>query len=218
MKHVDLYTPWGIIGDTYCYQRKMYVFMTQYIEKLKRYGLFSYGKIIPNLSIYGVPAPYPVLNERAIRAGAGIMFALGLFSFFHAFYLNNFIFIQILVIIFFIDFLMKVVIGTQFSPISRIAEWIVRAQKPEYVGAVQKRFAWSIGLFLATTMMVLLFVFEVQGMWNLSICAVCLIFMFMESAFGVCVGCKIYGILLHFGVIKEPEYRPVCPGNVCAIE
>lgn len=188
------------------------------IIKLQQYGFFQYGRIIPGLHIHGVVAPYPVLNERAIRAGAGIMFALGVFAFFQAFYLREFLFIQIFVGVFFVDFLMKVVIGTRFSPISIIANWIVRHQAPEYVGAIQKRFAWSIGLVLSGTMLVLLFGFGVQGWPNLVICGVCLGFMFMESAFGICVGCKIYGALLARGVIAQPEVRPACAGNVCAIE
>lgn len=188
------------------------------LQTLRQYGFFTYGKLIPGLMLYGKPAPYPVLNERAIRAGAGIMFALGMFAFFHAFYLGNFFYIQILVSFFFFDFLMKVVVGIRFSPISQLAGWIVRKQAPEYVGAVQKRFAWSIGLTLATTMMLLLFVFDVRGYINLAVCGICLTFMFMESAFGICVGCKIYNGLLAAGIIKMPEHKPACAGNVCAIE
>jgi hypothetical protein len=184
----------------------------------KRYQLGEVGVVIPNLMIYGKPAPYPVLNERAIRAGAGIVFALGLFAFFQAFYLREFFYIQILVVVLFVDFFAKVVVGTRYSPISRIADLIVAGQRPEYVGAVQKRFAWSIGLVLATTMMVLIFGFGIMGLPNLVICSICLTFMFMESAFGICVGCKLYGFLLAKGIIATPEHRPACPGNVCAIE
>jgi Domain of unknown function (DUF4395) len=184
----------------------------------KRYHLGEVGVVIPNLMIYGKPAPYPVLNERAIRAGAGIVFALGLFAFFQAFYLREFFYIQILVVVLFVDFFAKVVVGTRYSPISRIADLIVAGQRPEYVGAVQKRFAWSIGLVLATTMIVLIFGFGIMGLPNLVICSICLTFMFMESAFGICVGCKLYGFLLAKGLIATPEHRPACPGNVCAIE
>ncbi|MCA9363245.1 DUF4395 family protein [Candidatus Kaiserbacteria bacterium] len=120
-------------------------------EKLKSLGFFKCGKEIPGLMIHGKAAPYPVLNERAIRAGAGIMFVLGLFAFFQAFYLREFIFIQVFVVIFFIDFFTKVIIGTKFSLISNVANWIVRKQTPEYVGAVQKRFAWTIGLVLSAS-------------------------------------------------------------------
>lgn len=188
------------------------------LESLKRHGFFQYGKTIPGLIIHGKAAPYPVLNERAIRAGAGIMFALGFFAFFQAFYLREFFFIQVFVAVFFFDFFMKVIVGTKFSPISQIANFIVRKQTPEYVGAVQKRFAWSLGLVLSGTMLVLLFGFGVQGWPNLVICSLCLTFMFMESAFGICVGCKIYNYLLRVGVLQQPEVKPACPGNVCAIE
>ncbi|MAZ30339.1 hypothetical protein CL655_03585 [bacterium] len=146
------------------------------------------------------------------------MFALGFLAFFQAFYLREFLFIQIIVVVFFFDFLMKVVVGTKFSPISQLANLIVRNQAPEYVGAVQKRFAWSIDLLLSGTMLLLLFGFGAQGLPNLLICGVCLVFMFMESAFGICVSCKIYGGLLAMGVIKQPEVRPACAGNVCSIE
>lgn len=61
-------------------------------EDLKKRGFFTYGKVIPGLMVHGKPAPYPVLNERAIRAGAGIVFAAGFFSFFQALYLGNFFF------------------------------------------------------------------------------------------------------------------------------
>ncbi|MCA9355191.1 DUF4395 domain-containing protein [Candidatus Kaiserbacteria bacterium] len=187
------------------------------IEKLKKYGFFRYGQIIPGLTIYGQPAPYPVLNERAIRAGAGIMFALGIFAFFQAFYLRDFLYIKIVVVIFFFDFLMKVVVGTKFSPITRLSDLVVRKQQPEYVGAIQKRFAWGIGLMLSGVMLLLLFVFGVQGLPNMIICGICLAFMFMETAFGICVGCKIYSALLAKGILKQQEHKPACAGNVCAI-
>lgn len=190
----------------------------RFFTTLKKWGFFTYGSIIPGLTIHGVPAPYPVLNERAIRAGAGLMFAAGFFAFFQAFYLANFLYLQSFVVLFFVDFLMKVVVGTKFSPISIIANWIVSNQAPEYVGAVQKRFAWSIGLLLSATMLMLLFVFEVRGWPNLAICGLCLTFMFAESAFGICVGCKLYNALLRLGLLKQPEYKPACPGNVCAIQ
>ena len=185
---------------------------------LKSLGLFKFGEVIPGLMIHGKPAPYPVLNERAIRAGAGMMFAAGFFAFFQALYLQDFSFLKVFVLIFFVDFFIKVIVGTKFSPISRLAALVVSGQKPEYVGAVQKRFAWSIGLILSGTIVLLLYVFEVRGVLNLSICSLCLTFMFMESAFGICVGCKIYNALMKFGVIKTPEHKPACPGNVCAIE
>ncbi len=127
------------------------------IDKLKSLGFLKYGVVIPGLVIHGKIAPYPVLNERAIRAGAGIMFALGYFAFFQAFFLRDFLYIKVFVVIFFLDFFMKVVVGTKFSPMSQLANFIVSKQAPDYVGAVQKRFAWFIGLILSSSMILMIF-------------------------------------------------------------
>ena len=193
--------------------------MTTLWQRLwRRFDSPHYAAVIPGLMIHGHPASYPVVNERAIRAGAGMMFAAGFFAFMQAFYLQDYRFIQFFVVLFLFDFTLKVFAGPKWSPVSRLAQWIVRRQTPEYVGAIQKRFAWTIGFCLASTMTLLLLVFGVIGPINLIICAVCLTFMFMESAFGMCVGCWVYQGLQHLGIIPKPVVQPACPGNVCAIE
>lgn len=52
------------------------------LSNLQKYGIGVAGATIPNLMIHGKPAPYPVVNERAVRAGAGMLFALGFFFIF----------------------------------------------------------------------------------------------------------------------------------------
>jgi hypothetical protein len=188
------------------------------MDTLKKLGFLTYGTVIPGLMLHGKPAPYPVLNERSVRAGAGIMLVIGIFSVFHAFYLSDFSYLKIAIALFFADFFIKVIVGTRFSPFAIAGDLLVRGQEPEYVGAIQKRFAWSIGLALSSVMMLLVYVFDVRGIYNLAICSLCLTFMFLESSVGFCVGCKIYGALLRYRIIKAPEHRPVCPGNVCAID
>lgn len=188
------------------------------IDTLKqKYGLFMPGKIIPGLTINGKPAPYPVLNERSVRAGAGIMLMLGMIAFGLALLANDFTVLKIVVVLFFFDFFTKVVFGPKFSLISNIANFIIRKQTPEYVGAIQKRFAWSIGLTMSSLMIGLLFVFDVRGAINLSVCLMCLTFMWFETSFGICVGCKIYYFFVKIGLIKEPEFAPACPGGACPI-
>ena len=183
-----------------------------------RDSLFRFGETIPNLTIHGKPAPYPVLNERVIRAGAGVMFVMVFFSFMQALYLREFVFLKFTVSFFFLEFFLKVVIGTRFSIVSALVRPFVANQAPEYVGAIQKRFAWSLGLAMASTMLVMLFVFETRGLANLIMCSICMALMFLESSFGICVGCKIYNFLLAKGIMKMPEHKPACPGNVCSIE
>ena len=181
-------------------------------------GLFVFGTVIPGLTIHGKPAPYPVVNEREVRAVAGMMFVMAFFSFFNALYLQNLSYLKITVVFFFIEFFLKTLIGTRFSILRPIARLFVGNQTPEYVGAIQKRFAWSLGLAMSSLMIILLFVFKTSGTPNLIMCSICMTLMFLESSFGICVGCKIYGFLVSKNIIKAPEHRPACPGNVCSID
>ena len=178
----------------------------------------TYGTIIPNLEIHGKPAPYPVVNERAIRATAGIMFLLGFFTFATIFYTKDYSLMYVVVPAFWLDFLLKSVWGPQYSFFGHIGRKIVSNQKPEYVGAIQKRFAWSLGLIMASSMIVIAMIFQIKGLLPFSICLTCLTFMWMESSLGICVGCKIYNYLLKKGVLQEPAFQPACPGGSCCIK
>lgn len=178
----------------------------------------KYGKIIPNLKINGVDANYPVINEREVRGAAGIMFLIGIISFLIILFTKNFTLLYILVPIFWLDFFLKTVFQPHYSIFGYISGLIVKKQTPEYVGVIQKRFAWVIGLFLATLMLVFAVFFDVRGWFPISICSICLLMMWIESAFGICVGCKIYSFLIKKRIIKSPEIKPACAGNVCSIE
>jgi hypothetical protein len=91
-----------------------------------------------------------------------------------------------------------------------MGRFFVRNQKPEFVGASQKRFAWSIGLALSVVMFVIIIVLELMTPIKIAICILCLMLLFSESAFGVCLGCKIFNWLN-----RENKY---CPGGVCEIQ
>lgn len=175
-----------------------------------------YGKLIPNLEINGRSADYGVVNERAIRATAGIMFLIGGITFAYTFFVREFWLMNIIVPIFWLDFLLKV-IGPKYSFFGIIGRWAVRKQTPEYIGAIQKRFAWSIGLAMASIMLVFAVGFGVRGALPFTLCSICLFFMWMETSLGVCVGCVIYNFLIDKKLIKAPENKPACPGGVCEI-
>ncbi len=149
-----------------------------------------------------------VLNEREIRAAAGIMFLATFLSFMLILFENNFLPIKYVITIFLIDFLIRVFISPRFSPTLIIGRLIVGRQTPEYVGARQKRFAWIIGLVLSATMFAFMVVVNAYSPITGITCLVCLIFMFFESAFGICLGCKVYS-LFYKGKVQY------CPGEVC---
>ncbi|HUX25978.1 MAG TPA: DUF4395 domain-containing protein, partial [Burkholderiales bacterium] len=99
----------------------------------------------------------------------------------------------------------------KYAPSLVLGRIAVRRQQPEYVGAPQKRFAWLIGFVLAACMMYLVVFHNVRGPANLLICALCLVLLFFESAFGICIGCAIYNLF-------NKDKAQLCPGNVCAPE
>ncbi len=177
----------------------------------------NYWTIIPWLQINGKPAPYGVFNERWIRATAWIMMLVGFFAFVIVFTTKDFVYLYPVVIAFLIQFLLSVVWWPQVAPFSILWERFVRKQKPDYVWAIQKRFAWSLWLAMAITMTVVTIWFWLTWFIPFAICITCLFLMWMESALGICVGCKIYYWLIRYWVLKEPIHRPACPWWACAI-
>lgn len=176
------------------------------------------GEIIPDLQIHGEEVFYGVLNERAIRATAGLMFFMGIITVMYTFLTKDFSLVSVLLPLFFLNFLILVLWGPKYSPFSRLGKFLVSKQRPEYVGAIQKRFAWGLGLIMSTTVMILIFWFWITGLMPLTLCSICLILMWMESSLGICAGCKIYYTLIAYKIIKEPFQKPACPGGACSID
>ena len=150
----------------------------------------------------------PVLNEREIRAAAGIMFLAVLLSFMLILFRNNFLPIKYVITLFFTDFAIRVFISPRFSPMLIVGRLIVGRQTPEYVGARQKKFAWIIGLVLSATMFAFMVVVNTYSPITGITCLICLVFLFFESVFGICLGCKVYS-LFNKG---KAQY---CPGEIC---
>jgi hypothetical protein len=159
-----------------------------------------------------IVAPYDVrvLNEREARAGAGILFLFAVTSFMNSYLLHEFIFTQIFVTVFMIDFIIRIFINPKFAPSLLLGRVMVQNQIPDYVAAPQKRWAWFIGLYLSIIMFLLIVVFNVMTPIKIFICLLCLLLLFSEAAFGICVGCKIFNILYK-------ENPKLCPGGVCEI-
>jgi len=150
-----------------------------------------------------------VLNEREARAGAGILFLIGILSLVNAVALGHVIVTKVFISFFTLDFLMRVV-QPRYSPSLLLGRFFVQNQRPEYVGAAQKRFAWAIGLMLAVPMFYLLVIDFQPNPIKVLVCIICLALLFFESAFSICLGCKIYGIFK-----KDPVTH--CPGGICEV-
>lgn len=166
--------------------------------------LIQFGETVEGYSI-------PVLNEREIRAAAGILFLFTYTSLLFILFKGNFVPIKYSITFFLLDFLIRVFISPRFAPTLILGRLIVHNQTPEYVGAAQKKFAWIIGVVLAATMFVFFLIVNAFSFITGIICLICLIFLFFESAFGICLGCKFYPLFFKGKV----QY---CPGEVCEVK
>ena len=153
----------------------------------------------------------PVLNEREIRASAGILFLVLFWSWILVIFKDNYLLLKYVNTIFLADFMARVFISPKYSPSLIIGRLIVGKQNPEYVGAAQKKFAWTIGLVLATIIFLLLVVMNSDSLIYFFICQTCLIFLFFESVFGICLGCKFYPMFYK----EKTQY---CPGEICDVK
>ena len=152
----------------------------------------------------------PVLNEREIRAAAGVLFLFMFIALMLILFKGNFILIKYVVIIFFSDLLVRVLINPRFSPALIMGRLIVSSQVPEYVAAAPKKFAWKIGILLSGVMFFLVVIMNSYSIITTITCFMCLTFLFFEASFGICLGCLVYPLFYQV----KPQY---CAGEICAV-
>ncbi len=149
-----------------------------------------------------------VLNEREIRAAAGILFFATFTSLMYIMFKGNFLAFKYVVTFFFFDFLIRVFINPKYAPTLILGRLIVSNQNPEYVGAKQKKFAWIIGVVLSGIMFIFFIIVNAFSPITGIICLICLIFLFFETAFGICLGCLVFKLF-------NKEKVQYCPGEIC---
>ena len=59
--------------------------------------------------------------------------------------------------------------------------------------------------------MVMIWGFNLAGPWLMAACIVCMALLYLEAVFGICVGCKLYPLVMRRAVSH-------CPGGVCAMK
>jgi len=164
---------------------------------------------------------YKILDERVMRGSAGLMLLVGFIAFVNGFVIKNYAVLPYLTGFLMLNFLIGIFINPKFSPTVFISKLLVRKQTPLPIGAIQKRFAWSLGL----TMMTAAFLMSLKLVGDASwfepvcmLCLICLLFLFLETAFAICVGCQLYFLALRLKLIKAPKVTPNCMGDSCKTE
>jgi len=176
-------------------------------------AMISFGKYIDGIN-------YKVLNERQVRANSGIMFLFGLVAFINGFILKNYSVLPYISGFLLFSFSIAVLINPRYSPTMFIGSIFVRKQTPLYIGAVQKRFAWSLGMALSTAIFVLSIFLLTDATYFeplCRLCIICLVLLYLETAFGICIGCKLYFLSIRMKLLKEPSIRPNCMGDACEV-
>ena len=103
-------------------------------------------------------------------------------------------------------FLARVATGPTLSPLGQLATRVVapRLGPARPVPGPPKRFAQGIGAVFTTAIVIL----TVAGQSALAdaLLAVIIVFAFLESVFALCVGCRVFAVLMRTGII---------PASVC---
>jgi len=156
-----------------------------------------------------------MVNENAARAAAGLTMVTGAVAFSYAYFDKQYAPLQVVASLFFLEFLVRVTIGLRHSPFGALAHAITLRPPPQWVSATPKRFAWTLGLAMALAMTVITNS-GIRGYLPRTICLICLTLMWLESALGLCVGCKIYGLLVRRGWIAVGARDESCADGYCA--
>ena len=110
-----------------------------------------------------------------------------------------------------LDFTLRAAIGPQVSPIAiAVQRWVrpvVKAPRRPTAGA-PKRFAATIGAVMTLGATALWVAHLVTGSsialaWVVVIGVVMAVFPALESVFGICVGCHLFGLLMRVGLVPE---------------
>ncbi len=149
---------------------------------------------------------FKVINERDARASAGIMFLFGIITLFSFIMTKNLFWANLFTITFIIEFIIRVFVNPIYAPYMILGSIIVSNQEPDWVEASPKKFAWILGVILGFIMSYFI-LYDIMTPARLITCLVCLVLLYMESVFGICLGCIIYKKL------NVKLYK--CPGGVC---
>lgn len=114
----------------------------------------------------------------------------------------------------------------RFSPSIQLASWLARNKPPVWKPLAPKRFAWGLGIGLATFCLVFfnpdIFANWVNGVFHVELLPttynyipyqipvtlvwLCVAMIWLEAVLGFCLGCKMHSLLVRLGMITQPCY------------
>jgi Domain of unknown function (DUF4395) len=143
--------------------------------------------------LFSFPNPVNEVSARLVAAGVLIMAVLTI-----AFDLKW------MTIVLAYGFVARVLTGPSLSPLGQLVTRVITprlglAERP--VAGPPKRFAQGMGVAFSLTALIL----TGLGYWGAAQIVLVLLIgaAFLESAFGFCLGCKVFAVLMRVGVVPE---------------
>lgn len=99
----------------------------------------------------------------------------------------------------------RVLTGPKLSPLGQLVTRVLTPRlgvEPRYVPGPPKRFAQGVGAAFTTAALLLHFVVGATGA-AYALLGVLVVFATLESVFGFCMGCTVFGWLMRAGIIPD---------------
>lgn len=144
--------------------------------------------------LFSFPHPVNEVSARLVAAGVALMSATALLL------RQHWILIPLAY-----GFAARFLTGPTLSPLGQLVTRVVTPRlgvAPRLVAGPPKRFAQGIGAVVTLTALALHYAFGLTTAADLLL-GLMVVFAFLESAFALCVGCRIFSLLMRLGVIPE---------------
>jgi hypothetical protein len=145
-------------------------------------------------SIFTFPNPVNEVSARLVAAGVAL---LGLASLVLG--------LPWVMVVLAVGFALRVSFGPRIDPLALLVTRVIvpRLPVPERLTAgPPKRFAQAIGLVVTSAAALLWYGAGLHG-WAYGLIGMLVVFATLESTIGLCVGCKMFALLIRAGVIPE---------------
>lgn len=142
--------------------------------------------------MFSYPNPVNEKVARVIAAGVAAISIVALATGWHW-----------LLVLLALGFWARVAAGPRLSPLAILATKVApQLGRPRPVPGPPKRFAQAIGAVLTSLGAIFAVAFDFSG-GATAILIVMAVFATLEAAFGLCVGCRVFNLLMRLGVIPD---------------
>ena len=143
--------------------------------------MFSFGEYVEGVA-------YKSVDEEVMRSSATIILVFGLMAFSVGLMLKMYVLLPYIIGAMMLNFFIGVVINSKYAPSIIVAKFLTRHKPRQPIGAIQKQFAWSLGLLLTSIAFVLSILLQSNESLFETLCMFCILcntVLYFEAVLGV---------------------------------